>query len=470
MGMDPVRANKISEEIVGKFIGGWFIDRYINSGKSAIVLEGNKDGQQAAVKVFDPELVDRFGKQAQIKRIERELSLVGKSHPHLVKVFDGGECKASGYLFIAMEFIDAPNLGCSLEIIPREKICLIISQIASAARFLEEMNLAHRDIKPENISISTDFSSATLLDLGVLRPFGDSNLTDEDARVFVGTLRYSSPEFLLRKECDSIEGWRSITFYQLGAVLHDLIMKRPIFSEFTEPYALLVDAVKSEKPEIYSSDVNPDLILLAQNCLVKNPMARLDLVKWNDFEILCNTSRSLPGSAKERVEKRALQYNYQTGSKKSENKTQKQIETCISEKIESVIRKECVGNKACPPISIKIDIDDLIKIKVIFAAANRLGLPKGLSIQFGCEIIDVSVITLRIMASACLSSGDLPEKSQNDAPTQINIFRGPLDSEILSKKIQTVLWSSIDSAQSYSKASVFDEETVWLNLDKELEV
>ena len=261
--MDPVRAERISKELINQRIGRWLIRRYIGSGKSAVVFEGEKDGQQSALKVFDPELVEKFGKATQLGRIERERSLIGEHHLHLVQIFDGGECAESGYLYVAMELIEAPNLGSSLTLVPREKIASLLYQIASAARFLEEKNLAHRDIKPENIAVFPDFSRAVLLDLGVLRPFGDPSLTDDDARGFVGTLRYSSPEFLLRTEKDTRDGWRAVTFYQLGAVLHDLIMRRPLFQEFSDPYALLVEAVKSEQPAIRADDVPADLILLA---------------------------------------------------------------------------------------------------------------------------------------------------------------------------------------------------------------
>ena len=244
--MAPVRAKRMAEELINQRVGHWHILRYINAGKSAAVFEGEKDGQQCALKIFDPELVERFGKATQLGRIKRELSLIGEHHPHLVKIFDGGECAASGYLYVAMEFIDAPNLGSALTLVPREKIASLLHQIASAARFLEEKQLAHRDIKPDNIAVFPDFSQAVLLDLGVLRPFGDPSLTDDNAMIFVGTSRYSSPEFLLRNEKDTPEGWRAITFYQLGAVLHDLIMRQPLFKEFSDPPALLVEAVKSD--------------------------------------------------------------------------------------------------------------------------------------------------------------------------------------------------------------------------------
>jgi len=60
--------------------------------------------------------------------------------------------------------------------------------------------LAHRDIKPDNIVTSPDYAHATLLDLGVLK-ICLASITDHDQqRSFLGTLRYSPPELLLRKE------------------------------------------------------------------------------------------------------------------------------------------------------------------------------------------------------------------------------------------------------------------------------
>jgi eukaryotic-like serine/threonine-protein kinase len=118
---------------------------------------------------------------------------------------------------------------------------------------------------------------AVLLDLGVLKPFGVTGLTDNEQKQFVGTLQYSPPEFLIRVEDDSAEGWRAVTFYQLGAVLHDLIMKRPIFADQADPYGLLARAVERVVPRIDSREVPADLVVLAASCLQKDPKLRLDL-------------------------------------------------------------------------------------------------------------------------------------------------------------------------------------------------
>ena len=465
--MDPVRAGRISQELIGQRVGGWNIHREVGSGKSAVVFEGEKDGKQAALKIFDPELVERFGKPTQLARIERERILIGEDHPHVVQIFDGGECTDSGYLYVAMQFIDAPNLGALLSTVPRGKIATIIQQIASAARFLEEKNLAHRDIKPENIAVLSDFSQAILLDLGVLRPFGTPNLTDEDARVFVGTLRYSSPEFLLRTESDTPEGWRAITFYQLGAVLHDMIMQEPLFNEFTDPYALLVEAVQNETPEIHANDVPPDLVLLAQNCLVKTPHARISLVTWNDFEPLLHGKLPPASCAKERVRKRALLGRSQSGDLDAPiQMTTKQLAQRITLHLERIIRRECVGSSSCPPIELASNTDNQIQVTLIFAASPSHKLPHQLLIHFDCVLVDTTVMALSITASACIKKTDDPH---GNPPSPVNVFRGPLESDSLTEQMQKVLWSSIDLAQRQSIHSASENDAFWLNLAQELE-
>lgn len=297
--MDAAQAEILKSDLMGKCVGGWTIVDYLGSGKSAVVMDGVKGQEGAAIKVFHPELVERYGRQVQLERILREASLEGAAHPNLVKILGGGECSETGYLFVVMERLDYPNLHDARETVPEGAIPRIIMQVASAARFLEDRGLAHRDIKPENIVISQDFGRAVLLDLGVLRPIGNSDLTDVDQRLFIGTLRYSSPEYLMRHEQDTVDGWRAITFYQLGAVLHDLLMRRPLFSEYSEPFSLLVDAVARVVPEVHGQ--NTDCVKLAKHCLIKSPATRLKLVSWDKFQGLVSNDGGVAKMARERV-------------------------------------------------------------------------------------------------------------------------------------------------------------------------
>ena len=283
--MDHVKARDLEKVLRGKAFDGWTIEEYVNHGKSAAVFRGVNGTETSAVKIFDDELISKYGDGTQLKRIEGELTLVGQHHPNMVKILSGGFDVQTNSHYIVMEYIDGPNLADCLHEVPNENIASLIKQLASAAKFLEDLGLCHRDIKPENVAILHTYRCLKLLDFGVLRPVGFAGLTDDDyLRVFVGTLQYSSPEFLLRAEEDSTLGWRSLTFSQIGGVLHDLIMKRPLFDEFSAPFVTLVNAVQFEQPKIASSTVPGDLIELAGRCSLKDWRVRSDLVRWEDFD------------------------------------------------------------------------------------------------------------------------------------------------------------------------------------------
>ncbi|MGB8417685.1 protein kinase domain-containing protein [Paraburkholderia sp.] len=313
--MDAAQAEILVNSLLDKDVCNWHIDGYLGKGKSAVVLAASRGSETAAIKIFHPELVERYGKAVQLERIMRERSLIGAYHPNLVRILDGGECPTTGHLFVVMERLPYSNLHDALENVPDEAVPVLISQVASAARFLEDRNLAHRDIKPENIAVTDDFSRAVLLDLGVLRPIGNSNLTDIDQRSFIGTLRYSSPEFLARQEEDTANGWRAITFYQLGAVLHDLLMKQVLFDSDSEPFSRLVEAVKVKVPEIHAENVK--CVALANHCLVKNPATRLELVSWARFQNLNSDDDGSLSVARDRIKERQKYFQATVGESRS---------------------------------------------------------------------------------------------------------------------------------------------------------
>jgi len=78
----------------------------------------------------------------------------------------------------------------------------------------------------------------------------------------------------MRQEEDSINGWRAVNIYQIGAVLHDLIMKKELFAGI-EPYPVLVIAIKEDMPSIINNDYHPDLIQLTREMLQKDWKNRL---------------------------------------------------------------------------------------------------------------------------------------------------------------------------------------------------
>jgi serine/threonine protein kinase len=355
-------------------------------------MAATKNGQEGAIKIFHPELVERYGKETQLERIKRELSLVGLHHPHLVKIIDGGECEKSGHLFVVMQQLPYKNLQQVLNLIPPKNYGKIISQIASAARFLEDLGLAHRDIKPENIAITNDFDDVILMDMGVLKPIGISNLTDVDQRSFIGTLRYSSPEFLDRKERDTTESWRAVTFYQIGAVLHDLIMQKPIFEADSEPFSALVDAVRHTNPLIVGGDGK--LMLLARRALIKNPTNRLEMLTWNDFEEADKVQKDTSESLKNEILQRQKLSRATTASSDIGDAEKRRL---FLQRMDQLCRRldtrlaSIITDLRCFPLRSSHSEgrpDDSREIMLHFTKDEILGMPFNFSVKFSIKYMD----------------------------------------------------------------------------------
>lgn len=434
------------KNLQGTAVGGWTIRKLVDSGKSAVVFVATKKAHRAALKVFDPELVERYGFQTQLSRIRLELSLKGAQHPNLVEIYDGGHCPNSGYLFVAMEFMHGTPLSKLLPTIPRDDISTIVSQIASAARFLEDAKLAHRDIKPSNIVYDPTTQQATLLDLGVLRPIDspEADLPGDTGDDFVGTLQYSPPEFLLREEEDSPEGWRSITFYQIGAVLHDLIQRYPIFDGIS-PYAKMVNAVQDQRPEFTASDVNVAIINLAANCLTKDPVLRSELVKWSNFHPN-SARRNAVSAARRRVAARQTN-NTRDPQHHTVDRTPADLLRKKALWFADLLRQYCVANSdILPPVQIYDDgVDHSLHIvQAYFRPDLSRHIPIHLRIYFEIIMLDVASIAFDLRTSAIIAqiaAEKMPKKTTR-------LAAGALDEAIVLDAVEGTLIPILDWVQA----------------------
>ena len=259
----------------------------IGSGNSASVYQVSMPGQHVALKIYDPRFFQESNRDVERRRVLDQMSLKGHGNPNLIDFIEAGPIEDTYYLL--MEFLPWKSLDQCLALVDRSEIGASISKIASAAEFLESRNFVHRDIKPANILISEDSKNIKLLDLGVLRPISathEQGGTDHGyALPFVATAQYSSPAYLFRDSPPTEEMWKALTYYQLGAVLHDLIMIQPIFSHEirSQNRYRVAAAVLLSEPEVRATDVSPRLITLARNCLLKEDPARLKRVSWASF-------------------------------------------------------------------------------------------------------------------------------------------------------------------------------------------
>ena len=266
---------------------GWSVRAPLGEGGTAPVFEVVSPDGPKALKIYDAKF--SAGKKGQIeqKRIDQQLALKEHECPFLVQVYDGG--RFEGRLYLLMSRASGTELEKRLTDVPRNKIRQIVDQVARAAIFLKGKGLCHRDIKAANVFISDDFEHCTLLDISVIRDVSDpvGVGTDHDGQLpIVATARYSPPEYLFRLIETGPDLWHALNVYQLGALLHDLIMREPLFQaeylKSAENRYRFAWIIAMTDPVLHADDVDHDLMLTARRALDKKWQRRSDL-RLEDF-------------------------------------------------------------------------------------------------------------------------------------------------------------------------------------------
>ena len=261
---------------------GWTVGNQLGQGGTASVFEVESPDGLRALKIYDAKFSVGEKGQVEVRRIEQQVALGGHDCPWLVQVYAGGAF--DGRLFVLMSRSPGTELEKRLDDVPRERIRGIVSQVAQAAAFLRSKDLCHRDIKSANIFVSDTFEHATLLDISVIRKIQDpiGMGTDYDGQLPVlATARYSPPEYLFRLIEPSQELWNALNVYQLGALLHDLIMREPLFEveyhKSAENRYRFAWVVATTIPEVHAGDVDQDLVFTAKRALDKDWQRRSSL-------------------------------------------------------------------------------------------------------------------------------------------------------------------------------------------------
>ncbi len=218
--------------------------------------------------VEDPNFVGMFLAEA---KLAAELN-----HPNLVQIFDFGE--ADGQYYIAMEYIDGPNLR-ALNRIARShgqplgygvsaRIITMAAEGLNAAHELrnaqgELVNLVHRDISPDNVLVSRN-GTVKVVDFGIAKVSTEPSRTKSG--MIKGKLAYMPPEQLAREPLD-----RRSDIFALGVVLYELVAGHMPFDATSE--VSIIQAIMSEGPlqrvRERQPDVPAELDAIIARCLEK---------------------------------------------------------------------------------------------------------------------------------------------------------------------------------------------------------
>ncbi|NOZ95707.1 MAG: protein kinase, partial [Acidobacteria bacterium] len=163
------------------------------------------------------EFEERFRREAR--------TAIRLHHDNIIQFYDFSVDR-EGNAFIVMEYIDGvnlldllkehgpPPLGLTLE---------VARQSLKAVGYLHDKGIVHRDISPDNLMLTRDDRGnprVKLIDLGVAKVVeGGGELTTTG--IFIGKLKYCSPEQLRRDEGAEIT--RRSDLYSFAVVLYELL-------------------------------------------------------------------------------------------------------------------------------------------------------------------------------------------------------------------------------------------------------
>jgi len=182
-------------------------------------------GATRVIKVVHPQISDNKDAQDRFLREARAATKV--THPNVATMYDFAALP-DGSTYMVSEFIDGENLAQKLRArgtLPPKEALRIIIQTLNGLEAIHRAGIVHRDVSPENIMLTRD-GTVKIIDLGVAKVDDVSEVNATRTGIFVGKLRYASPEQLgILNEGEKIDGRADV--YAAGMVLYELLMGRP---------------------------------------------------------------------------------------------------------------------------------------------------------------------------------------------------------------------------------------------------
>jgi len=233
-------------------VGAWRIIRRIGGGGMADVYEAERDlvqgKQRAALKILSLALSGSAAKAG----FEREISILAHlENPCLSRLIDAGN-HSDGRPWLAMEFVEGLTIDEALDeqrLTIRKRVELFI-EIAWAVDHAHRELIVHRDLKPSNILLDQQ-GRPRVLDFGIAKLLepetNEKNHTKTGNQAY--TLKFTSPEQLQGKRT-GVAG----DVYQLGLLLHLLLVGDRVFSEWDENPFQLINAMQ-QGPDLPSQRI-----------------------------------------------------------------------------------------------------------------------------------------------------------------------------------------------------------------------
>lgn len=247
-----------------------------NMGACALA-RNNEDGKYYVIKQVD---LTRMNKKERQQSLNEARVLSSLRHPNIINYVDSFLARKSDHLCIVMEFADGGDLNSRIKknygVNFRETQVLDwFIQVVLSLHYVHQRKILHRDVKTQNIFLTSD-GQVKLGDFGIARTLSN---TYDQAKTFVGTPYYLSPELILERPYDH----RS-DVWAAGVVLYELLtLKHPFNASDMKGLMQRILKVQYDPiPMMYSTEMRN----LVPRLLVKDPAKRIRLSEILDLPLV----------------------------------------------------------------------------------------------------------------------------------------------------------------------------------------
>jgi len=247
----------------------------------------DRDGSIVALKVFYPDTTLAADQQEELRRrFEKEASILTTiEHENVVGVREIGTF--NGQEYIAMEFLDGPNLKELLEMGVSFSLAEVIDigvQVLSGLAACHTQGVIHRDIKPANV-VKLPSGTVKLADFGIARILTDATISRTGT--VVGTPNYMSPEQVRGEELSF-----SSDLFSLGVVLYELLTRHKPFDGDTIT-AIMYNVVNLTPPPVrfYDPDLPGSMEQMLKHALAKSTRDRYQNAREFQRDLLAVDAR-----------------------------------------------------------------------------------------------------------------------------------------------------------------------------------
>ena len=208
-------------------------------------------GTTRVIKVIRPQISESTDAHDRFLREARTATKI--QHTNVATLHDFAALP-DGSHYMVWEYIDGENLAQRIRargtLQPRYAVMIAI-QALQGLEAIHQAGIVHRDISPENIMITRDRGGeehVKVIDLGVAKSEDSGDFAATRTGIFVGKLRYASPEHLgFLNEGEKIDGRADV--YSMGMVLYEMLTGRPPFEASTpHEYVLMHSRDTQMKP------------------------------------------------------------------------------------------------------------------------------------------------------------------------------------------------------------------------------